>query len=126
MDMLIVDYGDIVKPEIARSTAYQEQGEVFEGLRRMAIERKIPVLSGTQATRSMLEKKPDDVNLGQVSDSFTIPRIADGLYALCQTEEMRDNGELSLKTLKNRNGPVNFYFRYKVDYEKMHVRDLEI
>jgi len=124
-DVIIVDYGDIVASATTKQNDYQEQGEVFQLLRRIAIERQVPVLTATQSTRSMLEKKIDDVNLGQVSDSFMIPRIADGLYALCQTPTQREEGVMYLKSLKNRNGPVNFYCKYVVDYEKMYIRDTE-
>lgn len=118
-DILFVDYGDILKPMRSRDKDYNEQGEIFTALRKLAVERKIPVVTATQSTRDMLNKVSQKVNMGHVSDSFTIPRIADAMYALAQTEGEREDGIINLKIVKNRNGMVGAHIPFKIDYAKM-------
>jgi replicative DNA helicase len=125
-DVLIVDYGDILKPIKSRDKEYSEQGEIFVGLRTLAVERNIPVITATQSTREMLNKIVQKVSMAQVSDSFHIPRIADAMYALAQTERERELGIINLKIVKNRNGPAGHSLPFQIDYAKMRAVDTEI
>jgi replicative DNA helicase len=124
-DIIFVDYGDIMKPVRMRDKDYSEQGEIFEGLRKLAKERNIPVVTATQTTRDALEKHHSKIDMSKISDSFIIARIADAIYALCQTEEDRENNKIYMKIIKNRNGPQNIVLPYKIDYPKMAVYDME-
>lgn len=124
-DILFVDYGDIVKPIRARDKDYSEQGEIFESLRKLAKERQIPVVTATQTTRDALEKHYSKIDMSKISDSFTIARIADAIYALAQTEEDREENRIYMKIVKNRNGPQNIALPFRVDYPKMAVFESE-
>ena len=125
-EIIYVDYGDIIKPETQRNSEYEDQGEIFMSLRRLAIERKVPILTATQAQRDILNKKIESINVGQISDSFTIARIADGIYALIQTDKDKELNQMHLKIIKNRNGETGKKLSYTVYYDNMQIQDSEI
>jgi replicative DNA helicase len=87
--VLIVDYGDLLASDNKFAKRYDELGEVYTDLRRIAVTWDIPVWTASQAKREALEKSV--VTIADVGESFKKVQIADVIIALCGTEEERKN-----------------------------------
>lgn len=95
---------------------YIELGLVYEELRGMATELKIPIWTGTQTHRSAIDK--DIVGLNNVADSFEKMMIADVVVTLNQSlNEKRDN-VIRLFLAKNRSGRGGGEIEVTCDFSK--------
>jgi hypothetical protein len=85
VDVLLVDYLRVFKPNERYDGQTEKLGLVASDLRGLAVERGIPVWTATQGRRSALSKStlgPEDI-AEDISVFFTL----DFLIALCQTPE---------------------------------------
>lgn len=100
-DLIIVDYGDIMKPMRRTETRREREASCFEDLRFVAQEFQVPVWTATQANRSSLSKPL--VTMEHVSESFEKVQIADAIVAICRTPEEieTDRGRLFLAGVRN-------------------------
>lgn len=125
-DILIVDYGDIMKSTRKTSNTYEEQGTIFRDLRRLAIEKNVVVITATQSNRSSLSgngSTKENVGMAEVSDSMEKNRILDCLFSIVQTKEEKDTGDINLSVSKNRNGISGCKIPFKIDYKKMLITE---
>ncbi len=126
-DIVIVDYGDIMKAvrEHCKS-AYEEQGWIFRELRKLAIERNVAVITATQAKREALNRRggtTDEVGMDMTADSMEKNRILDALFSIKQNPKEREHGEIALQVAKNRNGPMGGLLPFHVDYARMTIKE---
>ena len=86
-DLIVVDYGDIMKSTRKTFSAYEEQGWIFRELRGLAIRRNVAVITGTQAKRDALNSEggtKESIGMDQVADSMEKNRILDVLFSIVQ------------------------------------------
>jgi KaiC/GvpD/RAD55 family RecA-like ATPase len=103
VDVLIVDYGDLLSVgKGRRDVDWVEQGEVFERMMRIADKYNKWVVTASQANREALDRKV--LSLGNVSRSFRKVQVADYVIALSQTKEEDQQGLIRLVVLKNKFG----------------------
>lgn len=127
-DVIIVDYGDIMKSAHKSDRAYEEQGWIFRELRGLAIEYNCVVLTATQARRDALGKNGGTtatVGMEQVADSMEKNRILDGLFSIVQTPVEKTQNIINLYIAKNRNGPSSENIQFKISYEKMMLTGID-
>ncbi|OQB40218.1 MAG: Replicative DNA helicase [candidate division CPR1 bacterium ADurb.Bin160] len=125
IDILIVDYMDIMSPRRARTgNDYQDQGSVGTDLRDLAKKLAIPVVSASQFSRGALDIPIEELNEGKIADSWKKIMIADGVIAMALTPEERRNGKINFKGLKNRNGLKDFIIKLKIQYELLKITDM--
>lgn len=103
VDVLVVDYGDLVGSERKRVEDWLEQGEVFERLMGLARKEGIWVITASQASRQALDAKV--ITLGHVGRSFRKVQVAQYVLALVQTKEEEEKGLMRVVLLKNKFGP---------------------
>jgi replicative DNA helicase len=116
-DFIIVDYADLLLPNsLKRNNLYQDGGEVFEQLRGLAYEYKVPVLTATQFGRAAIELGPDDVNESHISESQKKMNTCDNIIGIIATATMRAMGQAVFKTLKARNGIKDMILPKTVSY----------
>ena len=116
-DFIIVDYADLLLPNsLKRNNLYQDGGEVFEQLRGLAYEYKVPVLTATQFTRTAIELGPDDVNESHISESQKKMNTCDNIIGIIATSTMRAMGQAVFKTLKARNGIKDMILPKTISY----------
>lgn len=66
-DVVIIDYGDIIKKESSVNSMYSAYGDVFTMMKTLAKEYDIPVVSGTQGQRCLSKNTIVDVkNKGKI------------------------------------------------------------
>ena len=82
-------------------------------------------MSATQTTRTGFVSS--DIGLEDTSESFGLPATADFMFALIQTEQLQEIGQMQVKQLKNRYNDPTMYKRFVigVDRNKMRLYDVE-
>ena len=129
-DIICIDYLNICASSRIKAGAnvnsFTYIKAIAEELRGLAMERKVPIITATQTTRSGFTNS--DPGLEDTSESFGLPATADFMFALISTEELEKMGQLMVKQLKNRYGDPNKHKRFVVgiDRSKMRLYDLEL
>lgn len=116
-DMLVVDYGDLLKPTTTYKDKYDDLGTIFTELRGLAQELKIPIWTATQANRT--GNNQETIDIDQIADSFQKIMVADVVVSLAGTKQDQEEGIVRLTIAKNRNGPQKKIIPIKTAYERM-------
>lgn len=125
VDMLIIDYADILRPVILDKTAnkYNEAGSVYEELRAIAGELQIPIWSASQANREGHDA--DIVTAGNIADSYRKIMTGDFIMSLSRKNEDKEEDTGRLLVVKNRFGPdgITFPCRFSASCGHVHLFD---
>jgi len=121
-DLIIVDYGDLLKPLTNYNDEYADLGAIFKDLRGMAGDMKLPIWTATQSNRIGITA--DVIDLQHMSDSLKKAFIADVIIALCATQPEINAGIVGFYGAKNRNGRDKFTVKVKAAYETMTLQNL--
>jgi replicative DNA helicase len=116
-DLIVVDYGDLLKPLTNYDSEYADLGAIFKDLRGLAGERNVPLWTATQVNRPGLNM--EIVDLEHTSDSLKKVMIADIVITICATREEIEDNTLRLFGAKNRNGPPKFEVGIRTAYDRM-------
>jgi replicative DNA helicase len=116
-DLILVDYGDLLKPLTSYNDEYSDLGSIFKDLRGLAGLQRVPVWTATQTNRGGLNS--EIVDLDSISDSLKKAMIADVIIAICATQEDRKANVLRLHLAKNRNGPSKAQVEIRSAYDRM-------
>lgn len=84
-DLLIVDYGDLMRPVVRGKNKYEDMQNVFAELRDFAALVGIPMWTATQSNREGLKAKHS--NLAQISDSLGKAMTADCIIGIARPEK---------------------------------------
>lgn len=129
-DVVYIDYLNICMSSRLKVgsnvNSYTYIKAIAEELRGLAVEFNVPIMSATQTTRSGFGNS--DVGLEDTSESFGLPATADFMFALISSEELDQLGQILVKQLKNRWGPIDQHKRFMIgiDRSKMKLYDAEI
>jgi len=98
---------------------------IAEELRGLAVEKRVPIISATQTTRSGLDSS--DLEMSDTSESVGLPATADFMAAIISNDELDAMNQYMVKVLKNRymDKSVNKKFVVGLDRAKMRLYDLE-
>jgi replicative DNA helicase len=123
--LIIIDYGDIVKPQRVTGNMYMDGGSVFEDMRALAIDLDVPVLTASQLNRSVTKNNltVDELNEAVLAESFKKLNISDFMLALINSPEERMMGKINFKILKDREGQKEVILPMKVDYPQLRIFD---
>lgn len=116
-DLVIVDYGDLLKATSKYNDPYSDLGHTFADLRGLAGEKKIPIWTASQLNRAGGNAELADI--GHMGDSIKKAHIADVIIAISATRDEKDNNQARLHVAKNRNGPSNVVIPITTNYAKM-------
>lgn len=110
VDLIIVDYADILRPSTAErnSNSYQEAGGVYEELRGVAGELQIPIWTASQSNRSSMEE--DIIQADGIADSYRKIMTADFVVSLSRKITDKVNNTARFHIIKNRFGPDGMTF----------------
>lgn len=100
-DVVVVDYGDIMKATRRLGESRHEQAGIYEDLRAFAGEFNCAVWTASQANRGSIEKNTPDID--SVAESFEKIAIADAVFGIGQSAKERLDGHLRLMALACRN-----------------------
>ena len=111
-DLVIVDYGDLLKIN-AKKDKHEALEELYEELRGMAGEYSIPVWTASQAGRSALEE--DVIEADKIASSYGKVMVADFLMSLSRKVEDKMSGTGRGHVIKNRFGPDGITLPSKIN-----------
>lgn len=103
-DLLVVDYADLLKSLTTNknSNSYSEGGAVYEELRAVAGELKIPIISASQSQRS--QNSEEIIGAEGVADSYKKIMTGDFIFSLSRMTEDKLANTARIHIIKNRLG----------------------
>ena len=113
VDMVVVDYADILKDTGTAKEVRHALGNIYEDLRGLAGEFGIPVWTASQANRSSLDD--DVIEAQKISESYQKIMTADFVVSLSRKVEDKIGNTGRFHVIKNRFGPDGLTFPAKVN-----------
>jgi len=113
VDMVVVDYADILKDTGGSREVRHALGNIYEDLRGLAGEFQIPIWTASQANRSALDE--DVIEATKVSESYQKIMTADFVMSLSRKVEDKIGNTGRFHVIKNRFGPDGITFPAKVN-----------
>jgi len=113
VDMVVVDYADILKDTGGAREVRHALGNIYEDLRGLAGEFQIPIWTASQANRSALDE--DVIEATKVSESYQKIMTADFVMSLSRKVEDKIGNTGRFHVIKNRFGPDGITFPAKVN-----------
>ena len=110
VDMIIVDYADILRPSQSErnSNSYSEAGGIYEELRGVAGELQVPIWSASQSNRAAMDE--DIILANNISDSYRKIMTADFVMSLSRKMSDKQANTARFHVIKNRFGPDGITF----------------
>ena len=110
IDMMIVDYADILRPTHSdkNSTSYSEAGGIYEELRGVAGEMQIPIWTASQSNRAAMDE--DIIQANNISDSYRKIMTADFVMSVSRKVNDKASNTARVHIIKNRFGPDGMTF----------------
>lgn len=114
-DVLIVDYGAILKSSISYADKRNAIESNYEELRALADEYNVALWTAAQGNRGALSKRV--VTMSDLAECFAIANIADVMVCICQTVKEKLKGELRLFLPKIRDSADTMLLSGKIQYD---------
>ena len=122
-DMIIVDYGDLIRPESSRKDEKRHQLEtIYEELRGLAQEVECPVWTASQTNRSGLNAEV--ITMESISEAFNKCFVADFIFTVSRTIEDKNTNQGRIFVAKNRNGPDGLVYPIFMDTSNVKIKVL--
>jgi replicative DNA helicase len=123
IDMIIVDYGDLLRPVRYLKEKRNELESIYEELRGIAAEYEAPVWTASQTNRSGLNAEV--ITMESISEAFNKCFIADFIFTISRTIEDKNINGGRMFVAKNRNGPDGLVFPLFMDTSSVSIKVLE-
>jgi replicative DNA helicase len=122
-DIIFIDYLEIMNSTgtTKNDNSFSEMKKISENIRGLAVEYKIPIVSGVQTIRSAIGSA--EINMTDTSQSIGIAQTTDVMIGVTQPEEFKRMAKFIWFILKNRDGTKNRKVIVDVDYYKMRVTE---
>lgn len=114
-DVLIVDYGAILKPLNNYADKRNAIEDNYEQLRAIACDYDVVLWTGAQANRGALSKKV--VTKADLAECFAISNICDVMVCLCQTLKEKANNEMRMFLTKVRDSADGLMLKGSINYD---------
>ena len=122
IDMIIVDYADLLKPTSNFREKRDELGSIYESLRAIAQENKCPIWTASQTNRTGLNAEV--VTMESISEAFNKCFVADFICSISRTIKDKNANTARLFIAKNRNGPDGLVFPMFMDTAAVQIKVL--
>lgn len=123
-DVVIVDYGAILRSSLSYADKRNAIESNYEELRALADEYNVALWSAAQGNRGALSKKV--VTMSDLAECFAIANIADVMACICQTMKEKIKGELRLFLPKIRDSADTMLLSGRVQYDIKKIEMFEI
>ncbi|MEK7464702.1 MAG: replicative DNA helicase [Patescibacteria group bacterium] len=129
LDLLIVDYLQLIHPRGTSDNIVQQVTEISRGLKSLARELNIPVLAVSQLSRAVDQREGKVPRLSDLRESGSLEQDADVVMLLFRKDRERDTAEEDMNMVeviiaKHRNGPIGTV-KLKFDQEKVTFRNID-
>ena len=118
--MVIVDYGDLLKPISAQREKRNELESIYEELRAIAQIHSCPVWTASQTNRSGLNAEV--ITMESISEAFNKCFVADFIFSISRTVEDKNTNSGRIFVAKNRNGPDGLVYPIFMDTSNVKIR----
>jgi len=122
IDLIIVDYGDLLRPVRFLKERRNELESIYEELRGMAQTFECPIWTASQTNRSGLNAEV--ITMESISEAFNKCFVADFIFTISRTIEDKNNNEGRAYIAKNRNGPDGIVFPIFMDTKNVKIKVL--
>jgi hypothetical protein len=125
IDMIIVDYGDLLKPVSAPrgSEKRHDLESIYEDLRGIAQIYKCPLWTASQTNRAGLNAEL--ITMENISEAFNKCFVADFIFSLARTKEDKAVNRGRIFVAKNRNGQDGIPYPIRMDTSNISLEVLE-
>jgi len=122
IDMIIVDYADLLRPSTHFKEKRNELESIYENLRAIAQEFQCPVWTASQTNRSGLNAEV--VTMESISEAFNKCFVADFICSISRTIKDKNANTGRMYIAKNRNGPDGLVFPIHMDTTNVQIKVL--
>jgi replicative DNA helicase len=122
-DIIIVDYGDLLRPIAYQKEKRTELESIYEELRAIAQENKCPVWTASQTNRSGLNAEV--ITMESISEAFNKCFVADFIFSVSRTVDDKNNNTGRIFVAKNRNGPDGLVYPIFMDPGSVKIKVLQ-
>jgi len=123
VDMILVDYGDLLKPNVIRKEKRMELESTYEELRAIAQKNNCPVWTASQTNRSGLNAEV--ITMESISEAFNKCFVADFIFSVSRTIEHKNENTGRMFIAKNRFGPDGLVYPLNMDTSNVTIEVLE-
>jgi len=102
-DLIVVDYGDLLRSNRKVEARYRELDSIYTELRSLAGELAVPVWTASQTQRSSISEEV--IQADKIAESLNKIMVADFVLSLSRTMMDKTNGTARIHIIKNRFGP---------------------
>ncbi len=123
IDMVIVDYGDLIKPISSQKEKRIELEGIYEELRGLAQTFGCSLWTASQTNRSGLNAEV--ITMESISEAFNKCFVADLIFTVSRTVKDKNTNEGRIFVAKNRNGPDGLIFPIFMDTSNVKIKVLQ-
>jgi replicative DNA helicase len=120
VDMILVDYGDLLRPVAAQKEKRNELESIYEELRGIAQENECPLWTASQTNRSGLNAEV--ITMESISEAFNKCFVADFIFSISRTPEDKVANTARMFVAKNRNGPDGLVYPMFMDTKNIEMK----
>ena len=122
IDMIIVDYGDLLRPVSTQKEKRNELESIYEEMRGIAQEYECPLWTASQTNRSGLNAEV--ITMESISEAFNKCFVADFICSISRTAEDKVANTARMFVAKNRNGPDGLVYPMYMDTRNIELKVL--
>ena len=119
VDMILVDYGDLLRPIKTTREKRHDLETIYEELRAIAQENKCPVWTASQTNRSGLNAEV--ITMESISEAYSKCFVADFIFSVSRTIDDKNNNTGRVFVAKNRFGPDGLIYPAKMDLARVKI-----
>lgn len=121
IDLVVVDYADILQANHRTERRVDEQASIYEDLRGLAGELQVPVWTASQANRKAFGRKK--VDMTYIADSWDKVKVADYIIAITRPKDASDE-RVFWQFIKSRNTQPEGIVKIHQDLSRSMFEDL--
>jgi replicative DNA helicase len=123
IDMIIVDYADLLRSVTHYKEKRNELESIYESLRAIAQEFSCPLWTASQTNRTGLNAEV--VTMESISEAFNKCFVADFICSISRTVRDKNANTARMFIAKNRNGPDGLVFPMFMDTSNVKLKVLD-
>ena len=131
LELLVVDYLQLIKPRTTSDNMVQQVTEISRGLKALARELKVPVLALSQLSRGVEQRDHKVPRLSDLRESGSIEQDADVVMFIYRKDRDREmnitpeeEGIAQILVQKHRNGPTG-EIDLRFDSERVSFKNID-
>jgi replicative DNA helicase len=130
LDLIIIDYLQLIQPRTGSDNIVQQVTEISRGLKGLARELKVPVLALSQLSRAVDQREVKIPRLSDLRESGSLEQDADLVFFLYRKDRDRidvpedQQNIVDLIVAKHRNGPLGTV-QFRFDAERVSFKQID-